>query len=248
MECVKLILGEDRTPHLDSLFGNYNQRRYYASEKHNVDKRDLKKEEDEAKERESEAENLFHKFKLKNVKQLIEEKPLRLTTGCRYMDEFLRGGIPTGRLIEIFGEGGTGKTQFAIQLLINSVLPIKRGGLGGKSLLISTSKPLSETRYHAIMSNVLEQNAGYITEDDIDKSVKHFEGSKFETYNDIIDKLEDTVESEKIKLIIVDNIATICDHFINQEIGVTSVDYFARATFLDRQALTFKNLAYKKKI
>ena len=34
-----------------------------------------------------------------------------------------RGGFLPKRLYEIYGEAGTGKTNFAIQLLLNAVLP-----------------------------------------------------------------------------------------------------------------------------
>lgn len=34
----------------------------------------------------------------------------------------LDGGIPSGRLVEVFGEPGSGKTQFALQLTANTAL------------------------------------------------------------------------------------------------------------------------------
>jgi DNA repair protein RAD51 len=48
-----------------------------------------------------------------------------LSTGLQKLDEFLSGGIPNGLIVDIFGGNGTGKTQFLLQLCINS---IKNGG------------------------------------------------------------------------------------------------------------------------
>ena len=48
-----------------------------------------------------------------------------ISTGLQKLDTFLSGGIPNGVIIDIFGGNGTGKTQFVLQLSINS---IKNGG------------------------------------------------------------------------------------------------------------------------
>jgi len=48
-----------------------------------------------------------------------------ISTGLQKLDTFLSGGIPNGVIIDIFGGNGTGKTQLALQLSINS---IKNGG------------------------------------------------------------------------------------------------------------------------
>ena len=48
-----------------------------------------------------------------------------ISTGLQKLDTFLSGGIPNGVIIDIFGGNGTGKTQLALQLSINS---IKAGG------------------------------------------------------------------------------------------------------------------------
>ncbi len=46
-------------------------------------------------------------------------------TGLQKLDDFLSGGIPSGVIVDIFGENGTGKTLLLLQLSINS---IKTGG------------------------------------------------------------------------------------------------------------------------
>ena len=48
-----------------------------------------------------------------------------ISTGLKELDEFLLGGIQNGVITDIYGAGGTGKTQLLLQICINS---IKNGG------------------------------------------------------------------------------------------------------------------------
>ena len=49
-----------------------------------------------------------------------------ISTSIEKLDHFLGGGIKNGIITDIFGPNGTGKTQFLIQISINS---IQQGGL-----------------------------------------------------------------------------------------------------------------------
>lgn len=69
------------------------------------------------------------------------------------LDRALGGGIPTGRVTEITGESGAGKTQFLLTLLLAVQLPPSRGGLGRPALYISTEAPLSTVRLSQILRN-----------------------------------------------------------------------------------------------
>ena len=51
------------------------------------------------------------------------------------------------RLYEFYGESGTGKTQLAIQLLLNGILPEALQGLNGRSLFVLAGKLLAEKRF-----------------------------------------------------------------------------------------------------
>ncbi len=44
-----------------------------------------------------------------------------ISTGLQKLDKFLSGGIPNNVIVDIFGENGTGKTLFLLQLCINSI-------------------------------------------------------------------------------------------------------------------------------
>ena len=44
-----------------------------------------------------------------------------LSTGLLGLDELLGGGIKFGTIIDIFGPGGSGKTQLTMQISLNSL-------------------------------------------------------------------------------------------------------------------------------
>lgn len=60
----------------------------------------------------------------------------RMTTGSKNLDEMFRGDLPegkggleTGALTEVYGQYGSGKTQFCLRLIALAQLPRERGGL-----------------------------------------------------------------------------------------------------------------------
>ncbi|OON15058.1 hypothetical protein X801_09149, partial [Opisthorchis viverrini] len=57
---------------------------------------------------------------------------------CLSFDEMLGGGFPTGRLTELCGEPGVGKTQFCIQTCLTVQLPRWFGGLEGEAVFIDS--------------------------------------------------------------------------------------------------------------
>ncbi|TGZ73582.1 hypothetical protein CRM22_001434 [Opisthorchis felineus] len=57
---------------------------------------------------------------------------------CRSFDEMLGGGFSTGRLTELCGEPGVGKTQFCIQTCLTVQLPRWFGGLEGEAVFIDS--------------------------------------------------------------------------------------------------------------
>jgi DNA repair protein RAD51 len=44
-----------------------------------------------------------------------------IPTGLQKLDKFLRGGIPSGVITDIYGGSGTGKTQLLMQICVNTV-------------------------------------------------------------------------------------------------------------------------------
>eukprot|EP00941_MAST-03F_sp_MAST-3F-sp1_P004084 g4084.t1 len=69
----------------------------------------------------------------------VERQSLvKLTSGCKELDEILQGGIETGSITEIFGEFRTGKSQLCHTLCVTCQLPLERGGGEGKAVYIDT--------------------------------------------------------------------------------------------------------------
>ncbi len=70
-----------------------------------------------------------------------------IPTGIKKLDEFLGGGIKNGIITDIFGASGTGKTQLAIQISINSLLK------GGHVFFQDTTGNFKPERMHQVMKN-----------------------------------------------------------------------------------------------
>ncbi|WIA20115.1 hypothetical protein OEZ86_013756 [Tetradesmus obliquus] len=63
---------------------------------------------------------------------------IKVTTGCKELDNILEGGIETGSITEMYGEFRSGKTQLCHTLCVTCQLPIDMGGAEGKALYIDT--------------------------------------------------------------------------------------------------------------
>ena len=68
---------------------------------------------------------------------------MKLSTGCPALDDLLSGGIESGVVTELFGEGGTGKTNFCLQLSRNTVL-------AGKKVIFIDTEGVSHERFKQI--------------------------------------------------------------------------------------------------
>ena len=71
-----------------------------------------------------------------SAKEALEARQavVHLTTGCKELDQLLRGGIETGAITELFGEFRTGKTQLCHTLCCAAQLPLDQGGGEGKAV------------------------------------------------------------------------------------------------------------------
>jgi len=98
-------------------------------------------------------------MEITNCFKLALSPEAKLGTGCPSLNEFLRGGLLPKRLYEIYGEAGTGKTNLAIQLLLNSVLPEVQTGLNGGALYVTAGRQLNEKRFNEMKDNFLAESA-----------------------------------------------------------------------------------------
>jgi DNA repair protein RadA len=76
-----------------------------------------------------------------------------ISTNSKSLDELLGGGIRCGFTWEIAGVNGHGKSQLAMQIAANSIIPKDAGGTGGKCIWIDTENTgrLAVKRIHQII-------------------------------------------------------------------------------------------------
>src|SRR5688572_20664649 len=70
----------------------------------------------------------------------------KILTGSKAFDELMGGGIETQSITEFYGEFGSCKTQFAMQLAVNVQRPESEGGLNGHALYIDTENTFRPER------------------------------------------------------------------------------------------------------
>ncbi|CAM0957999.1 unnamed protein product [Alopecurus aequalis] len=81
----------------------------------------------------------------------------RLATTLCGLDEALGGGLPLGKLTEVVGPSGIGKTQFCLKLALLATLPECYGGLNGRVVYIDTESKFSSRRMIEIGQKSLPQ-------------------------------------------------------------------------------------------
>lgn len=74
-----------------------------------------------------------------------------ITTGSQNLNNLLGGkGVETGSITEAYGAFGSGKTQLALTLAVNTQLPKEQGGVEGKTIYIDTESTFRPDRIKQI--------------------------------------------------------------------------------------------------
>lgn len=150
------------------------------------------------------AEELF------NLRQNI----VRLTTGCKALDDLLGGGVETQAILELVGQYGVGKTQICHVLCVIIQLPREKGGFGGSALYIDTEGTFRPERIIQIA-----QGRG-IQADDVLKKIIVARAFNSDHQILIVEKLDEIIKEKNIKLVIVDSIIS---HFRAEYLGRESL-------------------------
>ncbi len=103
----------------------------------------------------------------------------RLSTGCEALDELMNGGIEVGVITEIFGEGGSGKTNFCLQLARNMARTGKRAiFIDTEGISHERLKQLCGDDYDAISKNIILFHPYTMPEQEeaVDKCLRLVEG------------------------------------------------------------------------
>jgi DNA repair protein RadA len=137
---------------------------------------------------------------------------IHITTGSDNLNELLGGkGIESRSITEAFGAYGSGKTQLALTLAVNTQLPEEKGGANGKVVFIDTEGTFRPSRIKEIAE---EMNANS------EKVLKNiFVARAFNSDHQILllEKVTDMIKKgEPIKLLIVDSLTA---HFRSEFSG-----------------------------
>jgi DNA repair protein RadA len=149
----------------------------------------------------------------------------KLTTSSKAFDELLGGGIETQAITELFGEFGSGKTQIAHQLAVNTQQPTDKGGLEGHTIIIDTENTFRPERI-AQMARGLELEPSEVL-----KTI-HV-ARAFNSHHQMLlaEKAKEVAEEFPVKLLIIDSLT---GHFRAEFIG--------RGALADRQQKLNKHL------
>eukprot|EP01064_Diplonema_japonicum_P034317 TRINITY_DN7076_c0_g3_i1.p1 TRINITY_DN7076_c0_g3~~TRINITY_DN7076_c0_g3_i1.p1 ORF type:complete len:311 (+),score=33.06 TRINITY_DN7076_c0_g3_i1:34-966(+) len=100
---------------------------------------------------------LGHRERKANCSQYrITPGKQHIVTGSRDLDAALGGGVEVGKVTEVVGHPGAGKTQLAMQLAIVTCLPEAQGGLGSEVIYIDTEGSLLPERCEEMCAHLLD--------------------------------------------------------------------------------------------
>ncbi|MGI0056323.1 MAG: DNA repair and recombination protein RadA [Nitrosarchaeum sp.] len=142
----------------------------------------------------------------------------KITTGTNCLDTLFDGGIETQALTEVYGEFGSGKTQFAHTLAVMVQKPKTEGGLDGGVLYIDTENTFRPERIVSI-AQAHEMDPEKVLDRII---VARAYNSAHQTL--ILEEAGPVIEENNIKLIVVDS-----------AVGLFRAEYLGRGTLSNRQ-------------
>ena len=170
---------------------------------------------DRAKELAKQARDMLQlRFQTAEELLLHRKTVVRLTTGCRALDELLGGGVETQAVLELVGQYGVGKTQICHALCVFVQQPFNNGGLEGTALYIDTEGTFRPERVLEIA-----QNRGIVS-DQILRNIIVARAFNSDHQILIVEKLDELIKEKNIKLIVVDSIIS---HFRAEYLGRESL-------------------------
>nr|XP_051226358.1 DNA repair protein RAD51 homolog 2 isoform X2 [Lolium perenne] len=134
----------------------------------------------------------------------------RLPTTLCGLDEALGGGIPLGKLTEVVGPSGIGKTQLCLKLALLATLPECYGGLNGRVVYIDTESKFSSRRMIEIgqksfpqvfrQEGLAQKMAGRILV---------MRPTSLSDFTKSLEQMKVTLLQNDVKLLIVDSVAAL---------------------------------------
>lgn len=150
---------------------------------------------------------------------------VKLTSGSKALDELMGGGFETQSIVEFFGEFGSGKTQLAHQLAVNTALPIEEGGMDADTVMIDTENTFRPERIIQMAeSKGLDPNA-------VLSRIHVARAFNSNHQMLLVEKAMEIAKEFKVGLLIVDSLTA---HFRSEYVG--------RGALAERQQLLNKHM------
>ena len=148
------------------------------------------------------------------------ENVVFITTGSQSLNSLLGGkGVETGSITEAYGAFGSGKTQLALTLAVNTQLPKDQGGAAGKTVYIDTEGTFRPDRVRQL-AEALGANPEKVL-----KNILIARAFNSDHQILLLDKITEMIkDGEPIKLVIVDSLTA---HF--------RAEFAGRGQLADRQ-------------
>ncbi|CAM1504147.1 Fc.00g017380.m01.CDS01 [Cosmosporella sp. VM-42] len=176
-------------------------------------------------------------------KPLLDPVPVRTISALDDgLDEALGGGIPVGRVSEITGESGVGKTQFLLSLCLAVQLP-EPHGLGKGALYISTESALATKRLKQMLDqNPIIQQTDFLDRPSLDR-IHSAVTPDLESQDHILEfQVPVLLSRHDIGLIILDSVAANYRAEFERQ-GTHGSNMAARSTELVRLGALLRDLA-----
>jgi len=140
----------------------------------------------------------------------IRKKKLKMTTGCRSLDNLFEGGLETQSITEFHGDFGSGKSQVCQQLAVTVQLPEDRGGLDGACLYIDTENTFRPERVIQIAETFdLDPSA-------VLKRIIYAEAYTSDHQTVLLEGSDEIIKENGVRLIVVDSLT---GHFRSEFLG-----------------------------
>lgn len=130
-----------------------------------------------------------------------------LKFGDKVLDEQIVKCLPAKGIVDVAGEASSGKTQFCLHLLLNTITPISHGGLGRGAFYVHTEGEFPRKRWEQLVQFRLAAMSG---EDRLleDQLVIH-RVSTVEEMDDLLDRVRPVLRVKSCALLIIDSIAAL---------------------------------------
>lgn len=115
----------------------------------------------------------------------------RTKTGSEPLDDFLKGGVENGIITNVFGESGSGKTNFCVQIAG------KIASEGENVIYVDTERGFSPERFAQIASEEALDN------------VKLFEPVNFSQQENMIEEISQMLEEKDAGTVVVDSLVSL---------------------------------------